>query len=76
MKVFTEALAVAGLPTEAGAKSTSTEAALFQQAGYDALVFGPGAPIGNSHGPNEQLLLEQIDRGIAFYSKLIEKVCI
>ncbi len=76
VKVFTEALAVAGLPTEAGAKSTSTEAALFQQAGYDALVFGPGAPIGNSHGPNEHLLLEQIDRGIAFYSKLIEKVCL
>ncbi len=76
VRMFREALSAVGLPTELTSKSSSTEAALFQQAGYDALVFGPGAPNGNSHGPNEYNLLDQMEKATQFYVKLIEKVCL
>jgi len=38
-----------------------TEAALFSQAGYDALVFGPG-DIAQAHTADEFVRLEQLDR--------------
>jgi acetylornithine deacetylase/succinyl-diaminopimelate desuccinylase-like protein len=56
-------------------KSNATEAALFFQAGYPAVAFGPGKSQGNSHASNESIPLEHLERSIAFYEKLIETVC-
>jgi acetylornithine deacetylase/succinyl-diaminopimelate desuccinylase-like protein len=57
-------------------RSASTEAAQFFQAGYDALAFGPGQSVGNSHGPNECIDVEQLEKAIRFYEKVIEKACV
>ncbi len=71
-----EALEAAGIDPHLDLISSSTEAAQFAAAGYSAVVFGPGSLIGNSHSPNEHLVLEQLDKATAFYEKLIEKVCL
>jgi acetylornithine deacetylase/succinyl-diaminopimelate desuccinylase-like protein len=66
----------AGIEPRLKKKSSSTEAALFAQAGYDVAVFGPGEWMGVSHAPNEFLELDQLERAITFYEKVIERVCV
>jgi len=57
-------------------KATSTEAAQYFQAGYEAVVFGPGRSHGNSHSPNEFNTVEQLEKAVLFYEKIIEKTCV
>lgn len=47
-----------------------TEAALFAEAGYPALVFGPG-DIAQAHGPDEFVLLEDLDRAFDAYVRVL-----
>ncbi|MGE4232187.1 MAG: M20 family metallopeptidase [Bacteriovoracia bacterium] len=57
-------------------KATSTEAAQYFQAGYDAIVFGPGKSHGNSHSPNEHNIIEHLDKAVHFYDRMIERFCL
>ncbi|MBU6375559.1 MAG: M20/M25/M40 family metallo-hydrolase [Bdellovibrionales bacterium] len=57
-------------------KATSTEAAQYFQAGYEAVVFGPGRSHGNSHSPNEYNTIDQLEKAVLFYEKVIEKTCL
>jgi len=41
------------LPVEREIKSGTTEAAVYSEAGMDAIIFGPGSASGNIHKPNE-----------------------
>ncbi|MCM2323171.1 MAG: M20/M25/M40 family metallo-hydrolase [Oligoflexia bacterium] len=75
VKIGHEALERAGLEPILRKKSASTEAAQYFQAGYQAIVFGPGLSAGNSHGPNEHNLLEHLEKATHYYEKLIEMVC-
>lgn len=75
VKISHEALERAGLDPILRKKSASTEAAQYFQAGYEAVVFGPGISRGNSHSPNECNPLEHLEKAIQFYEKLIEMVC-
>lgn len=70
------AMEAAGLPVKLAKKATSTEAAQYFQAGYEAVVIGPGLSMGNSHSPNEYNLVDQIESAVGFYQKLIERVCL
>jgi acetylornithine deacetylase/succinyl-diaminopimelate desuccinylase-like protein len=70
-----DALKAAGLEPLLDKKATSTEAAQYFQAGYEAVVFGPGKSLGNSHSPNEHNLVDQVEKATAFYERLIERVC-
>lgn len=56
--------------------ATSTEAAQYFLAGYEAIVFGPGRSNANSHSPNEHTSFEQLEKATRFYEKLIEKTCV
>ena len=76
VKVCHEAMESAGLDPVFDKKATSTEAAQYYGAGYQAVVFGPGKSIGNSHSPNEHNLIEHLEKAVYFYEKLIERVCI
>lgn len=76
VKVCEEAMTQSGIEPLLAKKATSTEAAQYFQAGYEAIVFGPGLSQGNSHSPNENCLLDHLDKATAFYEKLIEKVCL
>jgi acetylornithine deacetylase/succinyl-diaminopimelate desuccinylase-like protein len=70
-----EAMKAAGIEPALDKKATSTEAAQYFQAGYPAVVFGPGKSLGNSHSPNEHNLVDQIEKATLFYERLIERTC-
>ncbi len=53
--------------------SYGTEAGQFQQAGYSAVVCGPG-DIAQAHQPNEYITREQFEAGHAFMQRLIERL--
>jgi len=76
VRICKDALISAGLPAKIDKKATSTEAAQYYKAGFEAVIFGPGLSQGNSHSPNEHNLMEQLDKATAFYEKLIERVCL
>ena len=48
-----------------------TEAALFNEAGYDAIVFGPG-DIKNAHQPNEYVDLADLKTALKIYKEIIQ----
>ena len=52
--------------------SYGTEAGQFQQAGYSAVICGPG-DIAQAHQPNEYITVAQFDAGHDFMRKLVEK---
>jgi acetylornithine deacetylase len=55
--------------------SFGTEAGLFQQrAGIPTVICGPGS-IEQAHKPDEYIALEQLDKGEAFMTRLMERVC-
>jgi acetylornithine deacetylase/succinyl-diaminopimelate desuccinylase-like protein len=76
VKLCRDSMEDAGIEPAIDKKSTSTEAAQYFQAGYEAVVFGPGSSHGNSHSPNEHNVLEQMEKAVAFYEKVIERVCL
>ncbi len=79
MKVCRAAMEESGIhPAGQGfdKKATSTEAAQYFQAGYEAIVFGPGRSHGNSHSPNEFNTIDQLEKAVLFYEKIIEKTCL
>ena len=53
--------------------SYGTEAGQFQQAGYSAVICGPG-DIAQAHQPNEFITKAQFDAGHAFLKRLIERL--
>ncbi len=55
------------------AVSYATEAGQFQEAGYSAVICGPGN-IEQAHQPNEWLSLAEFDKGIAFVDGIIESL--
>ena len=48
-----------------------TEASLFSEAGYRAIVYGPG-DIANAHQPNESVDLEELNQALIDFKKIIQ----
>jgi acetylornithine deacetylase/succinyl-diaminopimelate desuccinylase-like protein len=76
IKSAQEAQKLCGIQAGLDKKATSTEAAQYFEAGFDAFVFGPGKSQGNSHSPNEYNLVDHLDKAIHFYERMIERYCI
>jgi acetylornithine deacetylase/succinyl-diaminopimelate desuccinylase-like protein len=76
VKICQEAMMNSQIEPLLDKKATSTEAAQYFQAGYEAVVFGPGKSQGNSHSPNEHNLLEHLEKATLFYERLIERACL
>jgi acetylornithine deacetylase len=55
--------------------SYGTEAGQFQQAGYSAVICGPGS-ISQAHQPNEFIEVSQFNAGHEFMQKLVERLCL
>jgi acetylornithine deacetylase len=55
--------------------SYGTEAGQFQDAGYSAVICGPG-DIAQAHQPNEFIEVDQFNAGHAFMQKLVERLCL
>ncbi|GGH21715.1 acetylornithine deacetylase [Cribrihabitans marinus] len=54
--------------------SYGTEAGQFQEAGYSAVVCGPG-DIAQAHQPNEYITVAQFEAGVAFADRLVRRLC-
>ncbi len=65
-----------GLATETTTVSASTEANVFSRFGAECLVLGPGQGVGNSHAPNENIKIEELQLAVTFYRQLIEELCL
>ena len=68
-------LGARGLPIEPELKSGTTEAPVYQQAGMDTVVFGPGQAAGNIHRPNEHVPLADLYQCVEIYRGLILRLC-
>ena len=55
------------------AVSYAAEAGQFQEAGFEAIICGPG-DIAQAHRANEFILKEQLTMGVEFMHRLIEKL--
>jgi len=64
-----------GVPPVATAWSGSTEAWIFDAAGIPSLAFGPGPGLQCMYRPNEYTVLEHLHRAVAFYERLIRRLC-
>ncbi len=53
--------------------SYGTEAGQFQEAGYSAVICGPG-DIAQAHQPNEFIAIDQFNSGHAFMQRLVEQL--
>ena len=76
VKAAVEAQRAAGIEQKLDKKATSTEAAQYFAAGFDSIVVGPGRSMGNSHTPNEHNFVDQLDRAVHFYDRMIERFCL
>ena len=68
-------LGTRGLPLEPELKSGTTEAPVYQGAGMDTIVFGPGRAAGNIHKPNEHVPLVDLHRCVEIYRDVIIRAC-
>jgi acetylornithine deacetylase len=51
----------------------ASEAGQFQEAGYSVVLYGPGS-IDQAHQPNEYIELSQVEEGVAFVRRLIDRL--
>ncbi|MGA8259128.1 MAG: acetylornithine deacetylase [Arenicellales bacterium] len=58
---------------DARAVAYASEAGQFQEAGYSVVLYGPGS-IDQAHQPNEYIELSQVEEGIAFARRLIDRL--
>lgn len=65
-----------GRSSQLQSAASSTEASVFTRLGIECVVFGPGRGAGNSHAPNENIEIEDLDRAIGFYLAVIERYCL
>jgi acetylornithine deacetylase/succinyl-diaminopimelate desuccinylase-like protein len=75
VKACGEELAALGLDPSPVAKPTSTEGGVFQRWGCETLVFGPTTSIGNAHAANEYAVVDELDRAVDVYERLILRFC-
>jgi acetylornithine deacetylase/succinyl-diaminopimelate desuccinylase-like protein len=75
LDALTHALRSLGLPTDPELKSGTTEAPVYQEAGMDTVVFGPGVATGNIHRPNERVPLAHLELAVDVYAAVVRRLC-
>ncbi len=71
MRQAAKALKECKLPVIRKTKASCTEAALYNESGAEAIVFGPGISVGNVHRPNEHNSLRQMSAATRFYHAML-----
>jgi succinyl-diaminopimelate desuccinylase len=56
-------------------QASTNEASLFSRIGVECLCFGPGKREENIHTPNEHVAVEDLNRAVDFYRRIIERFC-
>jgi acetylornithine deacetylase/succinyl-diaminopimelate desuccinylase-like protein len=75
LAALTETLRSLDLPTDTELKSGTTEAPVYQTAGMDVVVFGPGEATGNIHRPNEHVPVAHLELAVDTYADVIRRLC-
>lgn len=65
-----------GMPNDLSSLSSTNESSLIARLKVDCLCFGPGLRENNIHTPNEHVLVEDLEKATAFYTKVIERFCL
>lgn len=65
-----------GLNDQLISLSSTNEASLFNRIGVECLCFGPGSRDGNIHTPNEHVFIDDLEKSVLFYKKVIERFCL
>ena len=65
-----------GLSSELKKLLVSTEASVFHRLGIECMVCGPGQSVGNSHQPNESINIDELEKAIQFYQRVLERFCL
>ena len=73
-EIETIALELTGNPSSSAAPYY-TEGAIYNEAGIPTVICGPG-DIDQAHRPNEYVTRAQLEKGVAFLGRLIERVCL
>ena len=53
----------------------TNEANVFSKFNVESLVFGPGVRDENAHTPEESIAMEDLEKAVQIYQKIIEKLC-
>lgn len=56
--------------------ASTNEASLFSRLGIECLCIGAGVRDGNVHTPQEHVKIEDLDKAIFFYEKMVERFCL
>lgn len=64
-----------GLSSELTSVASTNEASLFSRMGVECICFGAGARDNNIHTPNENVSLEDLEKSINFYERMIKRLC-
>ncbi len=75
IEAATDCLRQVGIPPVLTPWSGNAEGWIFQAAGVETLLFGPGDSLGQSFRPNESVPLIHIERTAAFYQRIIRQLC-
>ncbi len=75
LAALTTTLRSLGLPSDSELKSGTTEASVYQGAGTDVVVFGPGEAMGNIHRPNEHVPVAQLEAAVDVYAGVLARLC-
>jgi succinyl-diaminopimelate desuccinylase len=71
-----QTLAEHSLPLSDEAKSGTTEATVYAQAGIDTVVFGPGVATGNIHKPDEHVPVAHLRHATDVYEGVVRRLCL
>ncbi|WP_413569200.1 M20 family metallopeptidase [Bdellovibrio sp. HCB117] len=65
-----------GLSDRPITQASTNEASIFSRIGVECVCFGPGIREGNVHTTQEHVALEDLDKAITFYKRVIERFCV
>lgn len=63
------------LDTRCMTLASTNEASLFARLNMDCICFGAGVREGNVHTPEEHVKIEDLEKSMQFYERMIEKFC-
>jgi acetylornithine deacetylase/succinyl-diaminopimelate desuccinylase-like protein len=76
VKACLDELRAMKLPGQVLTQASTNEASIFSRVGIECVCFGPGKKEDNVHTPQEHVGLDDLQRAVEFYKRMIERFCI
>ena len=75
VKACLDELRAMKLPAQVLTQASTNEASIFSRVGIECVCFGPGKKEDNVHTPQEHVSLDDLQRAVEFYKRMIERFC-